>query len=150
MVSPIQFSVIQIADTSIGGRQIDGVIPSLYALDRICQSYIVRTAQETNKMTVLFDSGIRTGSDIIKAMALGAQGVLCQWRFFSCFLFIAQRHDIVGRPWVYGLTIGGQEGVEQVVKHTLAELEITLGLCWYSSLGEIWGRRDEIITKVDL
>ena len=51
---------------------------------------------------------------------------------------------------MYGLAIGGQEGVEQVVKHTLAELEITLGLCGYSSLSEIWGRRDEIITKVDL
>jgi lactate 2-monooxygenase len=111
----------------------------------------VRKAQEANKLTVLFDSGIRTGSDIIKAMALGAQGVLCECRFYlALWNSIAHRDDKVGRPWVYGLAIGGQEGVEQVVKQTLAELEITMGLCGYSSLSEICGRRDEIITKVDL
>ena len=59
-----------------GGKQIDGAIPSLYALDKICQSPTILAAQKSGKLTVLFDSGIRTGSDIIKALALGAQGVL--------------------------------------------------------------------------
>src|ERR1700731_2893507 len=59
-----------------GGRQVDGAISSLSALELICQSPLIREAQAGNKLTVLFDSGIRTGSDIIKAMALGAQGVL--------------------------------------------------------------------------
>jgi hypothetical protein len=61
---------------SLGGRQLDGALPSIYALEQICKSPKIRDAQASNKLTVLFDSGIRTGSDIIKAMALGAQGIL--------------------------------------------------------------------------
>jgi len=63
--------------TLAGGRQLDGAIPSLYALDKICQSDAIREAQHAGTFTILFDSGIRTGSDILKAIALGAQGVLC-------------------------------------------------------------------------
>jgi isopentenyl diphosphate isomerase/L-lactate dehydrogenase-like FMN-dependent dehydrogenase len=59
-----------------GGRQVDGAISSLSALDKICLSEKVRAAQESGKFTVFFDSGIRTGSDIIKAIALGAQAIL--------------------------------------------------------------------------
>ena len=59
-----------------GGRQVDGAIPSLYALEQIMKSEKIRTAQRCGVLTVLFDSGIRTGSDIIKAIALGAQAVL--------------------------------------------------------------------------
>lgn len=59
-----------------GGRQVDGAIASLDALDKICSSEKVRAAQVSGKLTVLFDSGIRTGSDIIKAIALGAQAIL--------------------------------------------------------------------------
>jgi len=114
-----------------GGRQIDGAIPSLYALETIMKSSKVREAQESGKLTVLFDSGIRTGSDIIKAMALGAQAVL------------------LGRPWVYGAIIGNQAGVEQVLTHTLADLHTTLGLAGYTSLSEIQGKGDAVITKLD-
>jgi lactate 2-monooxygenase len=53
----------------------------------------------------------------------------------------------VGRPWVYGLAISGEAGVEQVVKHTLADLEITMGLCGYRNLEEIIGKREVIVTK---
>ena len=68
-----------------GGRQVDGAIASLFALERICQSPKIRQAQQDGKLTVLFDSGIRTGSDIMKALALGAQAILreyavpCPW-----------------------------------------------------------------------
>ena len=59
-----------------GGRQVDGSISALDALDMVMQSPKVREAQSTGEFTVLFDSGIRTGSDILKAIALGAQAVL--------------------------------------------------------------------------
>jgi len=60
-----------------GGRQVDGAIASLFALEQICMSPKIRAAQKSKKFTVLFDSGVRTGSDIMKALALGAQGILC-------------------------------------------------------------------------
>ena len=59
-----------------GGRQVDGAIGSFSALEKITASSRVRSAQEEGNFTVLFDSGIRTGSDVIKAIAMGAQGVL--------------------------------------------------------------------------
>lgn len=59
----------------IGGRQVDGAIPSLYALESITKSPKIREAQKTGKLTILFDSGIRTGPDMFKALALGAQAV---------------------------------------------------------------------------
>lgn len=67
----------------LGGRQVDGAIPSLLALEMIMRSPKIKAAQQSEKLTILFDSGIRTGSDIIKAMALGAQAVLC--KFFIAF-----------------------------------------------------------------
>ncbi|KAK1238174.1 hypothetical protein MKX08_002753 [Trichoderma sp. CBMAI-0020] len=61
-------------------------------------------------LVVLFDSGIRIGSDIVKALCLGAKAVL------------------VGRPWVYGLGIGGKKGAQDVLLDLLADLDLTLGL----------------------
>lgn len=59
-----------------GGRQVDGAIASIDALVLIMQSTKVKEAQASGKFTILFDSGIRTGSDMLKALALGAQGVM--------------------------------------------------------------------------
>ncbi|KZT12186.1 FMN-dependent alpha-hydroxy acid dehydrogenase [Laetiporus sulphureus 93-53] len=112
-----------------GGRQVDGSISSLYALHQIMQSPKVKEAQASGKLTILFDSGIRTGSDIIKAVALGAQGVL------------------YGRPYIYALAIGGQIGVESQLRAILADLDITLGLVGYKDLDEIRGKADEILVK---
>jgi hypothetical protein len=71
------FSLFASADLGLlGGRQIDGAIGSLDALEMIMHSQKVLDAQKSGKITVLFDSGVRTGSDIIKALAIGAQGVL--------------------------------------------------------------------------
>lgn len=76
----VSFKAAHWTDTGTfeGGRQVDGAIGSLDALDKIMRSRKVRAAQQAGKLTVLFDSGIRTGSDIIKALAIGAQGVLSQ------------------------------------------------------------------------
>ena len=68
-----------------GGRQLDGAAPSLYALDKICSDPEIVEAQKSGKLTVLFDSGIRTGPDIVKAIALGAQSVLRASHFMPPF-----------------------------------------------------------------
>jgi isopentenyl diphosphate isomerase/L-lactate dehydrogenase-like FMN-dependent dehydrogenase len=86
-----------------GGRQIDGEISSLDALPGVVEAV-------GERMTVLFDSGVRTGSDVIKALALGAKAVL------------------LGRPYVYGLGLGGEDGVRHVVRSLLAELDLSLAL----------------------
>jgi len=51
---------------------------------------------------------------------------------------------------MYGLAIGGEKGVEQVLRSTLSDLEVTMGLAGYKNVGEIQGKRDEIIVKVDM
>lgn len=86
-----------------GGRQVDGGVGSLSVLPRIVDAV-------GDKLDILFDSGIRAGADIAKATALGAR--MC----------------LVGRPYVYGLVLGGQEGVEHVLKSLLGDLEMTLHL----------------------
>ena len=86
-----------------GGRQLDGVISSLEALGPIAEAV-------NGRIPVLFDSGVRRGTDIIKAIALGADAVL------------------LGRPYVYGLAIDGQSGVEHVLESFIKELRISLSL----------------------
>jgi len=86
-----------------GGRQIDGEIASLDALPRILEAVGDSTA-------VLLDSGVRGGADIFKALALGADAVL------------------VGRPYLWGLAVGGEQGVEAVLRMLLAELDLTMAL----------------------
>jgi isopentenyl diphosphate isomerase/L-lactate dehydrogenase-like FMN-dependent dehydrogenase len=112
-----------------GGRQVDGAISSFSALEKITASSRVLRAQKEGKFTVLFDSGIRQGSDVIKAIAMGAQGVL------------------VGRPFMYGLAIGGEEGVEEVLRALLADTEVTLGLSGYKSIEEIWAKRGAVLER---
>ena len=86
-----------------GGRQVDGAVAALDALVE------VRDALGANAM-VLMDSGIRRGADVIKALALGASAVL------------------LGRPYVYGLAVAGQTGVERVIRNLMAEIDLTLAL----------------------
>jgi L-lactate dehydrogenase (cytochrome) len=95
-----------------GGRQVDGAIASLDALPPIADAV-------GDDLTVLFDSGIRGGSDIIKALALGAEAVL------------------LGRPYIWGLALEGQPGVETVLKMILADLDLTLALCGYTDPGQL-------------
>ena len=56
---------------------------------------------------------------------------------------------VVGRPVVYGLTLGGEQGVEEVLRGLLADTEITLGLSGYKDLDEIWGKREAVLEKAD-
>jgi lactate 2-monooxygenase len=81
-----------------GGRQVDGAIASLDALGPIVKAV-------GDKMPVLFDSGIRTGRDVFKALALGADAVL------------------VGRPYIYGLALDGQRGARTVMRWLIDDLE---------------------------
>ncbi|SDK20972.1 lactate 2-monooxygenase [Nonomuraea jiangxiensis] len=84
-----------------GGRQVDGAAGALDALPAVAEAV-------GDRLTVLFDSGIRSGSDVIKALALGAKAVL------------------LGRPYAYGLGLAGQAGVRHVIRCLLADLDITM------------------------
>ncbi len=95
-----------------GGRQVDGAIGSLDALPAIA-------AAVGDRLTVLFDSGVRTGSDVLKAIALGARAVL------------------LGRPYAYGLAHGGQDGVRHVVRSVLADVDLAMALSGHRSLDEL-------------
>jgi isopentenyl diphosphate isomerase/L-lactate dehydrogenase-like FMN-dependent dehydrogenase len=95
-----------------GGRQVDGALASLDALAPVVDAV-------GDRLEVLFDSGIRTGADVLKAVALGAKAVL------------------VGRPWVYGLALGGADGVRHVLRSLLADTELTLGLSGHGSLADL-------------
>jgi isopentenyl diphosphate isomerase/L-lactate dehydrogenase-like FMN-dependent dehydrogenase len=95
-----------------GGRQIDGALAALDALPGVADAVGAQT-------TVLFDSGIRRGSDVFKAVALGARAVL------------------VGRPYVYGLAVGGEQGVHDVLANLIADIDLTLGLAGCNSFAEV-------------
>jgi isopentenyl diphosphate isomerase/L-lactate dehydrogenase-like FMN-dependent dehydrogenase len=105
-----------------GGRQIDGEIPSLAALPDVVSAV-------GDELTVLFDSGIRTGSDVMKALALGAKAVL------------------LGRPYVYGLGVGGEDGVRHVLRALLAELDLSMALAGCRTVADI---SPEILRRADV
>ncbi|MFI9389981.1 lactate 2-monooxygenase [Streptomyces bauhiniae] len=91
-----------------GGRQVAGSVAAADALPGVAGAV-------GDRLDVLFDSGIRTGDDIAKALALGARAVL------------------LGRPYAYGLGLDGQTGVEHVIRSILAELDLTLALSGHAS-----------------
>lgn len=91
-----------------GGRQVDGALAALDALPALAGA-------AAGRIPVLFDSGVRCGADVVKALALGAAAVL------------------LGRPYVYGLAVNGESGVRDVVRALLAEVDLTLALAGHSS-----------------
>jgi isopentenyl diphosphate isomerase/L-lactate dehydrogenase-like FMN-dependent dehydrogenase len=95
-----------------GGRQLDGAVAALDALPAVARAVGGRAA-------VLFDSGIRRGADVFKALALGARCVL------------------LGRPYCYGLAVGGEQGVRDVLLNLLADVELTLGLAGCASCADV-------------
>ena len=95
-----------------GGRQVDGAIASVDALPDV-------VAAVEGRIPVLLDSGIRSGADVFKALSLGATAVL------------------VGRPYVYGLAIAGEDGVRQVLRNLAADFDLTLGLAGCVSVADL-------------
>jgi lactate 2-monooxygenase len=95
-----------------GGRQLDGALGSLEALPGVVEAV-------GDRIAVLFDSGIRNGADAYKALALGARAVC------------------LGRPYIWGLALEGERGVETVLRMLLAELDLTLALSGYRSPSEL-------------
>jgi L-lactate dehydrogenase (cytochrome) len=95
-----------------GGRQLDGAPSSIEALPEIVDA--VRS-----KMEILFDGGIRSGQDVMRALALGAK---------SC---------MIGRAYAYGLGAGGQAGVAKAIDVIAKELNTTMGLCGVNTIAEI-------------
>jgi len=95
-----------------GGRQVDGASGALDALPAV-------VAAVGDRIAVLFDSGVRTGADVVKALALGARAVL------------------LGRPVAYGLALGGEDGVCHVLRSLLADLDLTVGLSGHRSVREL-------------
>jgi lactate 2-monooxygenase len=108
-----------------GGRQQDGGNSSLGILPHIVDAV-------GEKLTIFFDSGIRSGADIAKALALGADCVL------------------IGRPYVYGLALGGEKGVEHVLKSLIGELELTLHLSGIQSVDKKHLNRSVLVREDDL
>jgi lactate 2-monooxygenase len=117
---PIVPDAVRAADAGIegivvsnhGGRQVDGAVGALDALPAVAQAV-------GSRLTVLFDSGIRGGADMIKALALGAQAVL------------------IGRPYVYGLGLGGEAGVRHVLRALRNDFELTTRLAGLAKLSEL-------------
>jgi lactate 2-monooxygenase len=103
-----------------GGRQLDGGIAALDALPAVASAI-------GGQATVLFDSGIRRGPDVFKALALGAQCVL------------------LGRPYCFGLALGGEQGVREVLRNFIADIDLTLGLSGCASFAEV---RRECLVEV--
>ncbi|RQH02370.1 alpha-hydroxy-acid oxidizing protein [Natrarchaeobius oligotrophus] len=95
-----------------GGRQIDGSIAALTALTDVVDAV-------DGAVPVLFDSGVRGGADVFKAVALGADAAF------------------IGRPYVYGLTLAGERGVYEVTHNVLAELDSVLGLSGHDSIADV-------------
>lgn len=84
-----------------GGRQVDGAVGALQALSDVVEAV-------DDRLPVLFDSGVRSGGDAVRALALGADAVG------------------LGRPYVYGLAVAGEEGVREVLANVLGDLDVTL------------------------
>jgi L-lactate dehydrogenase (cytochrome) len=95
-----------------GGRQLDGAPSSIEVLPEIVDTV-------GSKMEIMFDGGIRSGQDVMRALALGAK---------SC---------MIGRAFVHGLGAGGQAGVEKALDLIRNELNVTMGLCGVNTIAEI-------------
>jgi len=95
-----------------GGRQVDGGVGALDALPSVVR-------EVNGRVPVLFDSGIRRGADVFKALALGARAVL------------------LGRLYMWGLAVAGEEGVREVLLNLVADLDLTMALSGYTCCREL-------------
>jgi len=94
-----------------GGRQANGGLPALDCLPEVLEA--------AGDAPVVFDSGIRSGAEVVKALALGATAVG------------------IGRPYAYGLAVGGQAGIEHVLRCLLAETDLIMAVDGYPSIASL-------------
>jgi len=119
----IECGVAGIIMSNHGGRQLD-YLPATIS----CLEEVVREAK--GRVPVFLDSGIRRGTDVFKALALGASGVF------------------IGRPVLFALAVDGKAGVRNALQMLRDELEITMALSGCTSLKDI--TRDHVITESDM
>lgn len=110
----LRFGADGIVVSNHGGRQLDGVLSSARALPPIAEAV-------TGEMTLLVDGGVRTGLDVVRMLALGADGVL------------------LGRAYIYALASGGQAGVEKLLALVAAEMRVAMALTGVTKVSEITG-----------
>ena len=112
----VELGVSGLLVSNHGGRQVDGAVG---ALDAMVDVVAALGGAGSTSVPVILDSGVRSGADIVKALALGAAAVT------------------VGRPHVYGLALDGSAGVQAVLENLVAELDLTLGLIGMRSIAEL-------------
>jgi lactate 2-monooxygenase len=95
-----------------GGRQVDGALATMDALPAIVE-------EVAGRIPVVLDSGVRSGADVFRALALGASAVG------------------LGRPYVWGLALGGEDGVREVIRNLRADFDLTMGLAGVASVRDI-------------
>ncbi len=115
-VRAVELGVAGVLVSNHGGRQVDGAVG---ALDALVDVVAALGGAGSTSVPVILDSGIRSGADIVKALALGAAAVT------------------VGRPHVYGLALDGAAGVQAVLENLVAELDLTLGLIGMRSVSDL-------------
>lgn len=108
----VDYGMNGIVVSNHGGRQVDGSIGAIEALPNVVKAV-------NKQIPTVIDSGIRGGADVFKALALGATAVG------------------LGRPYIYGLTLGGQQGVCEVIKQLMTDFELTMSLSGCRSVKEI-------------
>jgi 4-hydroxymandelate oxidase len=104
-----------------GGRQLDGAIATIDALGPVVDA--------AGALPVLVDGGIRRGTDVLKALALGAKAVL------------------IGRPYLWALAADGENGVASALEMLRSELELAMALCGCTSLGGPDGVKRALISR---
>jgi isopentenyl diphosphate isomerase/L-lactate dehydrogenase-like FMN-dependent dehydrogenase len=105
-----------------GGRQLDGAPSTISALPGIVDAV-------GGKIDVFLDGGVRRGSHIVKALALGAKGVL------------------LGRAYAYALAAAGEQGVSRLIELLQTEIDVTIGHMGLTDLTEIHQRKDELMHR---
>jgi lactate 2-monooxygenase len=108
----IDYGMDGIVVSNHGGRQVDGAIATMDALPQILEAV-------AGRIPVILDSGVRSGADVFRALALGAAVVG------------------LGRPYAWGLAAGGEDGVREVIRNLRADFDLTLGLAGLASVREI-------------
>jgi isopentenyl diphosphate isomerase/L-lactate dehydrogenase-like FMN-dependent dehydrogenase len=108
----LDYGVDGIIASNHGGRQVDGAIAALDALPGVVQAL-------AGHVPVLFDSGIRRGADVVKALTLGARAVL------------------IGRLYCWGLAVAGEQGVRDAVLNLIAETDLTFALSGFTNCQEL-------------